>query len=144
LLNIYYKTLYYEKKEEIRKEFDKIPISTTIDAHGHYANLSSTKVFGFYKYIKEEYKKMNETIYSQKFEYYYNEDAEIKYDIFRKDDIRNSKFIFDQLKKYYNDLKVKDSNHANKLYDETYDSFVHFSNDYSQLVDFDPSVDDLF
>jgi len=143
LLNIYYKTPYYEKKEEIRKEFDKIPISTTIDAHGHYANLSSTKTFGFYKHIKEEYRKMNEIIYNQKFEYYYNENAEIKYDIFRKNDIRNSKFIFDQLRKYYSDLKIKDNYHANELYDGTYDSFVHFSNDYSQLVDFNSSINDL-
>jgi len=132
-----------KKKEEIRKEFDKIPISTTIDAHGHYANLSSTKTFGFYKHIKEEYRKMNEIIYNQKFEYYYNENAEIKYDIFRKNDIRNSKFIFDQLRKYYSDLKIKDNYHANELYDGTYDSFVHFSNDYSQLVDFNSSINDL-
>jgi len=143
LLNIYHKTPYYSKKEEDRKEFDKQPISTTIGAHGHYANLSSIKVYGFYKYIKEEYKKMNKEIYDEKFEYYYNENSSINYNEFRKNDIKNTKFIFDQLNEYYFNLKTKDNYHANELYESTYDNYIHFSDNYSKLTNYDPRVDDL-
>jgi len=68
---------------------------------------------------------MNKEIYNERFEYYYNENSGIDYNKFRENDIKNTKFIFDQLKEYYSNLKIKDDYHANELYESTYDNYIY-------------------
>jgi len=133
LVNIYRSTNYYKKKNDDRKEFDNKPISTPMSTHGHYANLSSQKVFGFYIKIKEDVKKMNEIIYNENFDFFYNEKMKLEYNSFKKNDINNIKVIFNNLKIYFDELKDRDSYHSNELNERTYDEFVHFSNSYSLL-----------